>query len=470
MGRNWLLVIGLVAASSLFASANDPLLSLGEAIFQRGEIGAESSVAIGDPPIPVAAELFACGNCHGSDGRGLQEAGVVAPELRWSRLSRPYPVLAGRFRLRPAYDRPRFAKALRHGIDSAGQPLATAMPRYQLSEREITALIAYLQALDEGDDNRARIAIGVRLPSARQPTGHQRNHAMRAVLEAYAAHIDGRGGIFQRRLELQFVNPGVAFTRPLLVGLDLALDDFAPAPADQVPVIALFDSAQVHSAPNHAPRFALYAGPSSRAEVLRRHARQSLDVEPWLLTATTDAEVPELPSPAPTAVLYDGDDARLLGQWLPAFSADVVLLLTRWLETPALIHLAGEHIGPVYVAVPPTIELVGAAGRDLLLRLGATRPLPREHVLAQLWTLAAARTLTSALEQVGPDVDALRLVEAFESWFRHDIGLGPPLTFSAGRRIGARGAVVLQLRRGGVVERWRWLDLDRSVAADPPPR
>lgn len=469
MSRNWWLVGALLAAVPLAENADDELLSLGEALFQRGEIAAGSSVAIGTPPIPVAAELFACGNCHGSDGRGLQEAGVVAPELRWSRLSRPYPVLAGRFRLRPAYDRERFVQALRDGVDSAGQQLATAMPRYRLSEREISALIAYLQALDEGGDSRATIAIGVRLPLAQQPAAQQRNHAMRAVLEAYVAHVGDRGGIFQRRLELHLVDAGVAFMQPLLAGLDLAFDELAPAPDDRVPVISLFDAAPADTAAYPTPRFALYAGASARAEVLRRHARQTLGADPWQLTVAASATMPQLPSPAPAAVLYDGDEARLLGQWLPALPADVVLLLSRWLETPALIRLTEEHIGPVYVAVPPTVELAGAAGHDLLLRVGATRPLPREHNLAQLWTLAAARALTAALEQAGPDADARRLVEVLESWYRHDIGFGPPLTFSAGRRTGARGAVVLQLRRGGGVERWRWLDLDQPEATDPPP-
>ena len=453
---------GLLVSQALAAIDDAALLAIGAALYERGEIAATSTVAIGEPPVEADAELFACANCHGADGRGRTEGGIAAPRIRWSHLDKPYPVLGNRFRLHPAYDEDAFARALRDGIDSAGQALAVAMPRYRLDRHELAGLIAHLRALDDDATTVPRLAIGVRLPTAVHPAAHQRNHIMRALLDAYAADIDARGGIYQRRIEWHYLAPGQAFGEPLLAGLDLALSGAEPLPADRTPVIALFanPAADARSSLEAVPRFALYSGVDDRAEVLRHHARQTFGVEPWQLDGTGGAS-----TSAPSAVLYDGENVQELASRLSSLPAGTVLLLTRWLESPALIDLASRQSGPVHVAVPPTVELIGRPGTQLLARLGSRQPLPREQRMVQLWTLAVARTLVAVLEQSGHDVHRRGLTEALETWYRRDVGIGPPLTFSASRRTGAPGAVVLQLHAGSV-ERWRWLELD-PVAEDP---
>jgi hypothetical protein len=430
-------------------------------------------VLIGEPPSAAPLALFPCRNCHGDDGRGIVESGVVAPDIRWSHLSKPYSVLGGRFRLRPAYDGPLLARALRDGVDSGGQPLAAAMPRYLLSERELAGLTAYLRQLDGGGAAAAigeEIPIGVRLPAALQAAARRRNETLRAVLETYFAWIDGRGGIFQRQVRLTFYPASEPFPETMTAGLDLTLPETEakppPLPADRVPVIALFaspsDPADAATGLAASSRFELYSGPEDRAEVLRHYARSTLglDADEILeLGGDLEGRAVDLRRP-PRAVLYDGRDADALRRVLARLSADTDLLLGRWLESPELMELAENYSGPVHVAVPPTPHLLSVAGRELYARLAELRPLPREQLMAQLWTLAAAETLTAALERVGRDLHPQALIRVLEGFYRHETGLGPPLTFSPSRRIGAPGAVVLRLLRGrDSIEQWQWIPL-----------
>ena len=432
--------------------ADDPdLRALGAAVFERGEIAAASSVTLGDAEIEVDAKLFACANCHGADARGRVEGGVAAPQILWSHLHKHYPVLGGRFRWRPGYSEETFARALQHGLDPAEQVLAWAMPRYRLQANEIAGLLAHLRALDAAAAT-TTLAVGVRLPVATHPKAHQRNQAMRALLEAYAAELEVRGGIYHRRIEWRFLEPDQPFVEPLLIGLDLALDPVKAVakPEDAVPVIALFASV----GDSESSRYALYSGAETRAAVLRQHAA-TLCVD----VGQTGTQLAALQSP-PSALLHEGSDASALASVLRTQPEDRLLLLTHWLESPALIELAARHPGAVHVALPPTVELAGSAGRELFRRLGTLRPLPREHALAQLWTLAAARSLGAVLEEAGREVHGQRLSDILETWYRRDIGLGPALSFSSTRRVGAPGAVVLQLRQGRV-EGWTWVELDQ---------
>ena len=52
-------------------------------------------------------------------------------------------------RMRPPYDEETLARALRQGLDAGGRPLDPLMPRYDLSEPDLAALVVYLRSLSE---------------------------------------------------------------------------------------------------------------------------------------------------------------------------------------------------------------------------------------------------------------------------------------------------------------------------------
>jgi hypothetical protein len=112
--------------------------------------------------VEVDSSSFSCSSCHLRAGLGSFEGGVVTPPTTGNKLYKPYqrppslddiPDRAGRYIYaktvteRPAYTRESLATALRDGIDPAGQIFNDIMPRYPLSDRDMSILISYLEAL-----------------------------------------------------------------------------------------------------------------------------------------------------------------------------------------------------------------------------------------------------------------------------------------------------------------------------------
>lgn len=171
----------------------------GRLLYEQG-IGADGrrlSAATGAEQALLPPTFSACLNCHGADGRGLTEGGVIVPPITWEQLDKPYGVTTPGARRRVAYDEATFHAALTRGVDPSGHTLAPAMPRYTLTSQESSDLAAYLRLIGEraipgvSDD---AILLGWRAPAGMSATITAR------VLEAWCADINNTGGIFQRRL------------------------------------------------------------------------------------------------------------------------------------------------------------------------------------------------------------------------------------------------------------------------------
>lgn len=112
--------------------------------------------------VEVDSSAFSCSSCHLRAGLGSFEGGVVTPPTTGEKLYKPYrrpPSIgdtkdrAGRFIYaktileRPAYTRKSLEIALRSGVDPAGQIFNDVMPRYPLSDSDMSLLINYLEKL-----------------------------------------------------------------------------------------------------------------------------------------------------------------------------------------------------------------------------------------------------------------------------------------------------------------------------------
>ncbi|MCL5737002.1 MAG: cytochrome c [Actinobacteria bacterium] len=88
-----------------------------------------------------------CADCHGSDARGrtvnTMMGSFEAPDIRWSTLSQPMKGDNGA--MEPAYDAASFGRALTQGLDTLGEALNPPMPRWQLTNVQVDALIAFLK-------------------------------------------------------------------------------------------------------------------------------------------------------------------------------------------------------------------------------------------------------------------------------------------------------------------------------------
>lgn len=165
-----LFITALIGASSCPAASIIPdnlsqaeIVRLGERMYRDGILpsGKLMNAVIRDD-VEVDSSAFSCSSCHLRAGLGSFEGGVATPPTTGNKLYKPYhrpPSLgdtkdsAGRFIYaktiiqRPAYTRESLAAAIRFGTDSAGQPFNDVMPRYPLSDGDMSILIRYLESL-----------------------------------------------------------------------------------------------------------------------------------------------------------------------------------------------------------------------------------------------------------------------------------------------------------------------------------
>jgi cytochrome c oxidase subunit II len=139
-------VLVLVAACGAESEASADV-AMGETIFVEGTDALGTQITrTTEAGILSQTGCFAC---HGTDAKGrsidTKLGQFDTPDIRWSVISQPFPNDEGG--TDPAYDPTSFANAVREGIDSGGGQLDPVMPRWQLTDPEVNALIAYLQTL-----------------------------------------------------------------------------------------------------------------------------------------------------------------------------------------------------------------------------------------------------------------------------------------------------------------------------------
>ena len=102
-------------------------------------------------PIPYTGGMMmpmACADCHGADGRGLRTPMFTSPDIRYRNLTDPAGMVEpDGSRGHSYHDDDEICRAITQGIDPEGDPLAWPMPRWQLSDRQCTDLLAFLKSL-----------------------------------------------------------------------------------------------------------------------------------------------------------------------------------------------------------------------------------------------------------------------------------------------------------------------------------
>src|SRR6185295_6806471 len=141
---------GAAASLNAFAAPLTPEEESGKKIFAEGvsPSGATISAAVGVQSTRVAGSIVPCANCHGADGLGRPEASVRPSIITWQELTKPYGHSHESGRKHSAFTEKTLANALLRGVDPAGNRLDPVMPRYTLSERDLSALIAYVKRID----------------------------------------------------------------------------------------------------------------------------------------------------------------------------------------------------------------------------------------------------------------------------------------------------------------------------------
>lgn len=477
--------------------------------------GSEIIAVLGEG-IEVDAAAVPCASCHGRDGKGRPEGGLTPTDVTWTHLTKPYGVTHESGRRHPPYDAKKMKRALALGLDPAGNQLHVAMPRYRMSHGDMEDLVAYLQKLGAETDpgvGEAVLRIGF-LPPRPGPL-ESMGRAVEAALKARFAAFNAGGGLYGRRLELVVLEvagapaerrAGVASALArgdvlAVVGSFLAAGDEGLAAVfeeQRVPLVGPFALQVREELP--LPRYVFYLLPGIEAQgaALARFARRDLKVEaprPAVLAprdGAFDAAVEAMGKAcegwAPLAVERYGREPFAAGELaskLAGQGADPVFFLGTGAEAAALLRAAeglswrprllvagtaadadlfsapasaGGRLWAALPALPDPEPQAAARHRDL----AAAHALPAEHLSAQLTALAAAEVLLEALTRAGRGVGRESLVETLEGMRRFPAGYGPPVSYGAGRRMGAKGAYVLavDLKERRFVPAAGWVDVE----------
>ncbi|WP_375765775.1 ABC transporter substrate-binding protein [Archangium gephyra] len=479
----------------------------GKALFLRGVTSSGAPVVgrLGPEGVELTGSVAACARCHGPRGKGTGEGGVVAPNIQASRLFAPVSTAApgsGQWE-RPAYDDASLAEALRRGVSSGGRALDPVMPRFELPERELADLLAYLHRLGDDRDpgvSEDRLVLGSALPLSGKLAAVGAD--VRAVLDAVFAEVNQQGGVFGRQLELRVEDDALAVSgtdgtgRLLNKGVFALVgsvrtgrrESDARLEAEEIPLVAPVGLSDAHAENGGRMIFYVYPGPELQARVAVQHLHSTWErrrLEPvlavvharndageaWARGVRTEAERRDWPRPQVFTYVPGQLDAAEATRWWEGLRAGAVLFSGTGAELSALLAEGGAESGSIPLYAPgPLSGLAGPVATAAWARVRFIHPSPppeghepgrqefesflKRHGLAprnlawQMNAYASARLLVEALRRSGADVSRAGLIAALESFQDVDTGVTWPVTFGSQGRVGIRGGFIVRPGEG----------------------
>lgn len=506
---------GAIAATT--ATADESLSAAetrGKRIYTTGEtesgrvIRAELQVA--GPK--SSASTLACTQCHGEEGEGI---GVIVPNIRGEVLFDSAGHEHERRRHGPFND-VSVARAIREGIDAAGNKLEATMPRYSMTDADMADLVAYLKRVGTELDpglSATTIRVGTVLPT--HGSLAVVGNAMRKLLEAQFAEVNAEGGVHGRRVELVVGEYGADDTPAFWAARDLVMEErpFAVIasflPGFETELSELVKDERVpHVGPysmvtgEAGGEFEFFTQPSiveqTRALIQSAAADTSAEkvavIYPKLKSFDNFAQAIVAKSGDASAVRtssYEpsGLDAERLAESLRSGGTEAIVFLgspplflaianaadkagwhpsllapARFAE-PVVFDVPEAFDGRVYLAYPALPDDYTEQGVIEFELLHKNYSLDFAESLAQVAAFSAARVLIEGLERAGPTLSRESLVDALERMDDFEPGLGPEVSFGENRRIGVLGAHVLRpdLSRGWLDAEKRWIDLGQAA-------
>jgi ABC-type branched-subunit amino acid transport system substrate-binding protein len=509
--------IVLLAIASPAQEAQSPptAVTRGKQIYLNGtgDNGVLIKATAGEGSALVPATILRCANCHGADGRGKPEGGIHPSNIRWSELSKPYAITTASGRGRPPYNESLVIRAMTMGLDSGGNRLDVAMPRYQLTREQAHDLVAYLKALDNVVDpgiTDLSIKIGVVLPPEETLGGMCR--ALRETLAAAFQQVNDRGGLYGRKILCAF-NTAPQFSRAesfqrfiereqpfalvesFVAGDEGEIGSFIEH--DGIPLIGAISLFPGFVNPENRYVFYLLTGIQAQSEALVKFAatkqgmrtarslvvyRQEEGIPATIDRITKQAENvgwarPQLVNVKEVSdwslLLRDGKVDVLfwlaLGEELREFFTAAVtsqsypLVLAPSAFVGAEIYEAPKQFsGHVFLSFPILPSDQTPAGETEFLNLARASQFSQTNLAERLTALSAAKLLIYGLQTAGKEVTREKIVQILGNLYRFETGHTPPLTFSSNRRVGSTGVHVIgiDLDKGQLVLPSTWIELE----------
>lgn len=471
----------------------------GQNIYRSGASSGPEITALLRSDIAVSGRNFPCANCHGLEGEGGKEGGFNVPPLRWEILSS---ARAGgtSLRARLPYADSALSRAISSGLNPAGLPLSPSMPRYQMDEKQLADLVAYLKILGSEADtdpglSSNTIRVGTLLPITGPQAAIGKN--IQSVLQAYFGKVNDAGGVYGRKIEL-IVSDSHPKPQESIAALHVLVDgnsvfaliaNYVPNSADldnqlaalNVPTIGPINFAVPTSGKN-LYRFDLLPSFADQGRCLvtyieaqvetpkpRRyavmHSEGSLDLD---AAEGTYDQIKGLNMQRPAEFRYEAgrflvtEAEEFLRKNRPDFVfffgnsdelkatigiAILNKLSTRFLTTTAmaagfLLSASKDETDAVWLAQPLPLNKVVSAS---LLELEREFKIRITNPAFGMAAYTAADVFTEAVKRSGRRLSRARLIEGLESFQAFNSKFMPPITFGTNKRTSASGCVVVRI-------------------------
>lgn len=495
----------------------------GKRIYEQGIGGGKQpiSATVSGAPEAVPGTMVPCGVCHGADGRGVADDGVAPPDIRWSALADPAGHRHGSGRQHPPFDTQALGRAISDGVDPAGNVMEASMPRYAMLLTDLEDLLAYMKRLEQELDpglGKDSIRLATIQPAEGELAGA--GAAMEAVMHAYFDEVNVAGGVEGRLIELVsadyvadptlggwMVQDLLREQRPFaLVGTYVAgIEAATAAVADalNVPVVGALSPMPEAAGASNRYMFYLLSGLRGQASALARHAgtlmpgpqprmvvvhpagaqfagpvkaiqQQGLD-SGWATVPVLPYQAGELDAAFLAGELHDKgaqgvfflgpeEDLGALVRQADRLDWSPRIFLPGMLATDAMFDYPERFDRRIHVAVSLLPSDMDPGGAEHFKRVHDQQQLDYQYLENQVQAYAAARLVVEALRRTGADLSREGLIATLESMHDYQSGVVPPLSFTAGQRVGAAGAhlMVLDLKKKAFSEGGGWV----SVATD----
>ncbi|MFQ5483407.1 MAG: ABC transporter substrate-binding protein, partial [Nitrospinaceae bacterium] len=451
-----------------------------------------------------------------TDGRGAREGGVLAPDVTFHQLARPDSDNPVNGRLHPPYTLKTLARAIRQGLDPAGNALHPAMPRYTLAEADLKRLLAYLKVLGAapvpGVTDRT-VEVGIISPEAGPLNAI--GISIQNLVTAYFDRVNRQGGIFGRKLALRVflfdpqdpqrgreqIEQGFK-DHPVLCFLgNLGLPQDHPANqfliAGNIPVFVpltisphlpetfngsmfflyanLFDQGKLlvnfiaGSFPEYSDKMSLVFaedlyGNDGAAGVRRQAEARGMDLAAELAfergRLPAEILVKQLKVAGTEGVFFFGsgrEGRQFLEEaarqgWFPLFCSSTDLMGTALLRLPAAV------VKNIYMASPGFHAIEDTEITRLFYSLLKKTGTPRAQLILKRSAFIGAVLLMEGLRSSGWEVKPSDLDQYMRRLWKFQTGLAPALTFNENRHVGARGASITGIdpekRAFSLVQAW----------------
>lgn len=462
--------------------------------------GAEITAYFGADRIAIPGVTSTCASCHGHDGTGRPESGVVPANITWKYLTKSYGHLHPSGLEHPPFDESSLKDYLRYGDYPGGERGDPAMPLYDMSDQDLKDLLAFMNRLGGNISPGVRdhsIRIGTLLPLS-GPLASM-GTAMRAILAAYLSKLNQEGGIHGRRLELVVLDsaaerhPGSGPLEDWLAQEDpfVLVSPFAPAleadlqavcEKNALPCLGPFTLYPVENHARNRNLFYLEGGLAAQVRALIGYAGQYFGgsrIKAAVLYPEREVLTDIVVSAATSARRAGWADLLKRGYPEQAFDPVPLVASMKREGVNLLVFLGVEHEARALLAAArnadwrPRVLAAGVLSGRLLSdpppgfskRIFLAYPtlprdrqswalkelsdlmhsyhLPADHLQVTISAYVAAKVMVHALRLAGRNLDQPKFVSVLEKLYHFESGLSPPISYSANRRVGVSGSYIL---------------------------